>query len=209
MTKPQYLTLSKRIIDRLSVDDNDAVFWDCDLQGFGVRVYPSGAKAYVVQSRAFGRSKRITVGRHGELSTDQARKEPFRLGSSPALMPAITAAALRRACSADNSPCRPMVCGGTAATWGDVGAGEGCCRCRRVPCQDRAVVTGVGEGGSERGTVRADLGDGGPKGGVTESAEKGGVSMRRAVTAVFVAAAFGLVVWVGMAAGHAHIDNRY
>ena len=31
MTKPQYLTLSKRIIDRLSVDGNDAVFWDCDL----------------------------------------------------------------------------------------------------------------------------------------------------------------------------------
>ena len=28
MTKPQYLTLSKRTIDRLSVDGNDAVFWD-------------------------------------------------------------------------------------------------------------------------------------------------------------------------------------
>ena len=79
MTKPQYLTLSKRIIDRLSVDGNDAVFWDCDLQGFGVRVYPSGAKVYVVQSRAFGRSKRVTVGRHGELSADQARKEAARI----------------------------------------------------------------------------------------------------------------------------------
>ena len=90
MTKPQYLTLSKRIIDGLSVDDNDAVFWDCDLPGFGVRVYPSGAKVYVVQSRAFGRSKRVTVGRHGELSTDQARKEAARIiacikaGDSPA-----------------------------------------------------------------------------------------------------------------------------
>ena len=90
MTKPQYLTLSKRIIDRLSVDDNDAVFWDCDLPGFGVRVYPSGAKVYVVQSRAFGRSKRITVGRHGALSADQARKEAARIiacikaGDSPA-----------------------------------------------------------------------------------------------------------------------------
>ncbi len=90
MTKAQYLTLSKRIIDGLSVDDNDAVFWDCDLPGFGVRVYPSGAKVYVVQSRAFGRSKRVTVGRHGELSTDQARKEAARIiacikaGDSPA-----------------------------------------------------------------------------------------------------------------------------
>ena len=34
---------------------------------------------------------------------------PFRPGSSPALMLAITTAALRRACSADTSPCRPMV----------------------------------------------------------------------------------------------------
>ena len=35
--------------------------------------------------------------------------EPFRAGSCPALMLAITIAALRRACSADTSPCRPMV----------------------------------------------------------------------------------------------------
>ena len=79
MAKPQYLTLSKRIIDRLSVDDKDAVFWDRDLPGFGVRVYPSGAKVYVVQTRAFGRSKRVTLGRHGEVSADQARKEAARV----------------------------------------------------------------------------------------------------------------------------------
>ncbi len=79
MAKPQYLTLSKRIIDRLSVDDKDALFWDRDLPGFGIRVYPSGAKVYVVQSRAFGRSKRVTVGRHGEVSADQARKEATRI----------------------------------------------------------------------------------------------------------------------------------
>ena len=28
MAKPEYLSLSKRIIDGLSVDDKDAVFWD-------------------------------------------------------------------------------------------------------------------------------------------------------------------------------------
>ena len=79
MAKPQYVTLTKRIIDRLSVDDKDAVFWDRDLPGFGIRVYPSGAKVYVVQSRAFGRSKRVTVGRHGHVSADQARKEAVRI----------------------------------------------------------------------------------------------------------------------------------
>lgn len=75
MAERKYLSLSKRIIDRLAVDDKDAVFWDSDLLGFGIRVYPSGAKVYVVQTRAFGRSKRVTVGRHGTLSADQARKE--------------------------------------------------------------------------------------------------------------------------------------
>ena len=48
MAEFQYFTLSKRIVDRLSVDHKDAVFWDRDLPGFGVRVYPSGAKVYVV-----------------------------------------------------------------------------------------------------------------------------------------------------------------
>lgn len=52
----------------------DAIFWDRDLQGFGVRVYPSGRKVYVVQSRGPGGSKRVTVGRHGDITADQARK---------------------------------------------------------------------------------------------------------------------------------------
>ena len=36
------------MVDRLSVDGKDAVFWDRDLPGFGVRVYPLGAKVFVV-----------------------------------------------------------------------------------------------------------------------------------------------------------------
>ena len=79
MAKPEYLSLSKRIIDRLSVDDKDTVYWDRDLPGFGIRVYPSGAKVYVVQTRVFGRSKRVTVGRHGKLSADQARRKATRI----------------------------------------------------------------------------------------------------------------------------------
>ena len=58
---PEYLSLSKRIIDRLLVDDKDTVFWDRDLPGFGIRVYPSGAKVYVVQTRGFGRSNEGVV----------------------------------------------------------------------------------------------------------------------------------------------------
>ena len=79
MTARQYRTLSKRIVDRLAVDDKDAVFWDRELPGFGLRVYPSGTKVYVVQTRCAGRSRRVTVGRHGDVSPDQARKEAARI----------------------------------------------------------------------------------------------------------------------------------
>ena len=79
MATRQYRTLTKRIVDRLPVDDKDSVFWDRELRGFGLRVYPSGAKVYVVQTRRAGRSKRVTVGRHGDISPDQARKEAARI----------------------------------------------------------------------------------------------------------------------------------
>ena len=79
MATRQYRTLTKRIVDRLAVDDKDALFWDRELPGFGLRVYPSGAKVYVVQTRCAGRSKRVTVGRHGDVSPDQARKEAARI----------------------------------------------------------------------------------------------------------------------------------
>ena len=66
--------ISNRTVETLPVGDRDAVFWDHELLGFGVRIYPSGAKVYVVQTRAGGRSKRVTVGRHGVISASHARR---------------------------------------------------------------------------------------------------------------------------------------
>ena len=60
---------------RLEVEGKDAVFWDRNLAGFGVRVHPTGKKVYVVQSRGPGGPKRVTLGRHGDISTDEARKQ--------------------------------------------------------------------------------------------------------------------------------------
>ena len=74
MAQAQHRSLSNRVVDRLSVNGKDAIFWDRDLAGFGVRVYPSGKKVFIVQTRAFGRSKRVTLGTHGALAAEQARK---------------------------------------------------------------------------------------------------------------------------------------
>ena len=58
-------TISKRTVDALTVE-KDTVFWDSELTGFGVRVYPTGGKTYVVQTRADGKpARRIAIGRHG------------------------------------------------------------------------------------------------------------------------------------------------
>ena len=79
MPERHYHKLSKRVVDRLTVDSKDTVVWDRELPGFGVRVYPSGRKVYVVQSRSGGRSRRVTVGRHGEITPEEARKAAVKL----------------------------------------------------------------------------------------------------------------------------------
>ena len=73
MAKLRRQSISRRTVEALSVE-KDTVFWDRELTGFGVRVYPSGAKYYVVQVRGPEGSKRLTVGRHGVITADQARK---------------------------------------------------------------------------------------------------------------------------------------
>ena len=74
MARLRTKTISRRTVEALSVE-KDTVFWDSELSGFGVRVYPSGAKMYVVQTRAGGKAaKRVTVGRHGVITAEEARR---------------------------------------------------------------------------------------------------------------------------------------
>ncbi len=79
MAKLQLRTISKRTVESLPVGTTDAVYWDRELPGFGVRVYPSGSRMYLVQTRAGGKSRRIAVGRHGVVSADQARRKAAQM----------------------------------------------------------------------------------------------------------------------------------
>ena len=78
MAKLNRKSISRRTVEALSVE-KDTVFWDREIPGFGVRVYASGVKVYVVQSRAGGKSVRVTVGRHGVISADEARRRAARI----------------------------------------------------------------------------------------------------------------------------------
>ena len=84
--------ISKKSVDALLPQaGDDVVVWDDRLKGFGVRVKPSGGKTYILQYRNWnGVSRRITIGRHGETTAEQARAEAakmlatIRLGADPA-----------------------------------------------------------------------------------------------------------------------------
>ena len=73
MTKLHRKSISKRTVDALPAG-KDMVYWDSEIQGFGVRVYPSGSKVYIAQTRVKGKSRRVTVGRHGVITAEQARQ---------------------------------------------------------------------------------------------------------------------------------------
>ncbi len=72
--------LTKRAIDSFRYRGGWDVRWDENLPGFGVRVYPSGKRSFVLSYRNARRTKRLLVlGRYGaDLTLDQARTKAVR-----------------------------------------------------------------------------------------------------------------------------------
>ena len=86
--------LTKRAIDALEPRAKPFIAFDADVTGYGVRVMPSGLKSFVLEYRpgAGGRGvikRRVTLGRYGSMTPDQARKAALnalaqiRLGADP------------------------------------------------------------------------------------------------------------------------------
>ena len=49
--------------------------WDGALAHFGLRVHPSGVRSFIVQARAQGRMRKLTLGRFPEMGLEQARRD--------------------------------------------------------------------------------------------------------------------------------------
>lgn len=67
--------LSKRVVDAAKARTSDYFIWDDGLPGFGLRVFTSGKRSYLVQYRANGRTRRYTIGLHGVWTPESARTE--------------------------------------------------------------------------------------------------------------------------------------
>ncbi len=67
--------LTKRFVEAVEPEAKGQAIWDDELPGFGLRVYPSGKRSYIVQYRARGRSRRYTIGLHGVWTPETARRE--------------------------------------------------------------------------------------------------------------------------------------
>ncbi len=71
--------ISKESVDAAKPSSRRVFLWDTKLTGFGLKVMPSGKKIYIFQyrPRGLGRKgapKRLTIGRHGDLTAEKARR---------------------------------------------------------------------------------------------------------------------------------------
>lgn len=71
------MKLTQRDVDLAQYDRSDngrMVLWDVAVAGLGVRIYPSGRKAFVISYRAQGRKRLMVIGNSSVIALDEARK---------------------------------------------------------------------------------------------------------------------------------------
>jgi integrase len=67
--------LTKSLVDGAELRPKQYTLWCSDLKGFGVYVHPTGRRTYFVDYRTSdGVRRRMTIGTHGAITADQARK---------------------------------------------------------------------------------------------------------------------------------------
>lgn len=71
--------LTKRIVDAAATREKPYFLWCSELPGFGVRVFPTGKRIYYADYRnSDGARRRMSLGHHGKLTTEEARKEAMK-----------------------------------------------------------------------------------------------------------------------------------
>jgi integrase len=82
--------LTEAEVAALPVDGRDRIVFDTMLSGFAVRVTPAGRKIFLVQASGGGRSRKVSIGQHPDMTVADARREArsaldaIRAGKDPA-----------------------------------------------------------------------------------------------------------------------------
>ena len=72
------MALTEKVVRDLKPGPKTRIEWDRDVKGFGVRITPAGAKAFVLNYRVGGKERRATLARVGEISLREARERAGR-----------------------------------------------------------------------------------------------------------------------------------
>lgn len=79
-THNQWVNITKTVIDKTPLPAaGQFILRDANLKGFGVRIMASGARAFILEKRVEGKVRRMTLGRYGELTCEQARKQAVKV----------------------------------------------------------------------------------------------------------------------------------
>ena len=81
--------LTKRFVEPAEIRPNRYDIFDSQIPGFGIRIAPSGTRTYTLMYRSGGRRWRVSLGRHGATTPEQAREAaidiltPVKRGENP------------------------------------------------------------------------------------------------------------------------------
>ena len=85
------VNITKRFVESLAPSNKDQTYWDSAIKGFGVKITPKGKRAYLFKYRNLAKTqRRSTLGYHGTMTCEQARKMAIEwayevsLGKDPA-----------------------------------------------------------------------------------------------------------------------------
>lgn len=79
-TENQSVKLTKSGVEKVPPPATGQTFIrDSELKGFGLRITAGGARSFIVEKRIAGKVRRMTLGRFGEITVVQARKEAQKL----------------------------------------------------------------------------------------------------------------------------------
>ena len=71
--------LTKLVVEGIPAGERDSYAWDSGIPGFGVKVTPRGARIYILKYRSDGAQRWVTIGRHGDVTVEEARRKAVKL----------------------------------------------------------------------------------------------------------------------------------